>query len=293
MRIASRGTLPVGLFEGSSRVRTACCSLPSMSNVDYAVFLPRRLSHPGCVAAGTQLATHHEALKKELKETKVKLSPKVEAAVARVIERTHGLEHMPSSDATMMEIDRGTDRNIAGMHDQLDAIERSFDHAWILPLSDADAARLADASLVRSSVLPAGTSFLKLVYSRQWAQMSAMMKALSQDDVAAAVKRLGLGVEVARLSRWVDLYGAKLGLTERKAADPSVAGVEEWHDAYGELLAHVHSEYNDRKDDTHAKIRDALLSPYNTQADEERRADQKRAKRKDSGAAPAPTDQPS
>ncbi len=259
--------------------------------MDTSLFLPRRLSHSGATVAGTQLATHHEDLKKALKEIKIKLSSKVEAAVTLVLEHTKAIEALPASDATMMEIDRGTDRAIAGIHDQLDAIERSFDHAYLLPLTGEESARLADASLVRGSVLPAGTSFLKLVYTQQWAQMSAMMNALAVKETAAAVTRLGLGVEVGRLRRWVELYGAKLGLTERKQADPAVAGVQAWHDAYGELFAHVYSEYNDRKDETHAKIRDALLSPYTNQADEERRVEQKAKARREKGTTPTPGDQ--
>lgn len=259
-----------------------------MTQPDYAVFLPRRLSHPGCIVAGTKLGTHRKDLEKELGAIQVELSPKVEASIALVLDVTKTLERLPSSDATMVEIDRGTDRCIAGFHDQLDAIERSFDHAVILPRTDDENARLADASLVRAAVLPRGTAFLKSVYSQQWTVMSAMMYGLAVEDVAAAVGRLGLTVEVARLGRWTELYGAKLGVTERKHADPSVVGVQAWHDAYGELFAHVHSEYNDRKDDTHAKIRAALLSPYTQQADEERRAEL-RAKARRSKADSAPT----
>jgi hypothetical protein len=259
--------------------------------MDYSIFLSRRLSQPGCSVAGTQLGTQHENLKTELKGLKIKLSPKVEATIVLVLEQTKIVEALPSSDATMMEIDRGTDRCIAGIHDQLDAIERTFDHGSILPLTDDESARLADASLVRGSVLPAGTSFLKLVYKQQWAQMSSMLSALAVKETAAAVTRLGLAVEVGRLRRWVELYGAKLGLTEVKQADPGVAGVQAWHDAYGELFAHVHSEYNDRKDETHAKIRDALLSPYTNQADEERRVEQKAKARREKANTPPAADQ--
>jgi hypothetical protein len=249
--------------------------------MDYAIFLPRRLSHAGCIVAGTKLATHHEALAKELKQLKTKLAPKVESAVIAVVEKTKALELLSSSDATMVEIDRGTDRCIAGFNDQLDAIERCFDHASILPLTESETSRLADATLVRSVALPHGTGFIKLVYTQQWVHMSAMVTALGGAETAAAVERLGLTAEADRLRRWVGLYGAKLGVTEQKHADPAVIAIEAWHAAYGALFTHVHSEYDDDKDDLHAKIRDVLTSPYNTQADEERRAEQKaKAKRK-------------
>lgn len=50
----------------------------------------------------------------------------------------------------MTEIDRGTDRCIGAFGSVLDSIVRAFDHEGILPLSDEEAARRADAALVRS-----------------------------------------------------------------------------------------------------------------------------------------------
>lgn len=253
--------------------------------MDYQSLLTRRITHPGCVVAGTKLAAHHadivEALKKEKDKDDRKLTSKVETSVLLVIKETKVLEGLSTTDATMTEVDRGADRCIAGFDNTLDALQRMYDHESVLPLTDEESARLADITLVRSSVLPQGTDFLRLVYSLQWVRMSAMMEALASTEVASAVKRLGLTPEVARLRRWADLYGEKLGVTARKQADPVVAALEAWHEAYGELFAHVLSDYNDRKRELHAKVRDALLSPYNDIADEERRADQKaRAKRK-------------
>jgi hypothetical protein len=67
----------------------------------------------------------------------------------------------------------------------------------------------------------------------------------------------------------------KLGVTEAKAADPAIKAVEAWHEAYGTLLVQVHAEYDDDKDESHALLRDRLLSPYEDAAEEERRADQR------------------
>lgn len=247
----------------------------------YSAFLPRRLSQAGCVVAGTQLGAHRD----KLKEQKIKLSAKIDAAVQAVLEKTKAVEVLASTDATMTEIDRGTDRNIAGFDDQLEGIERSFDHVSILPLNGEQSARLADAVAVRAALLPSGTGFLKLVYSQQWVRMSAMIKALDGKETAAAVKRLGLGAEAERLKQWVALYGAKLGVTEAKETDPAAVAVEAWHEAYGELTVHVHSEYGSAKDEAHRKIRETLVSPYHTQAEEERRAEQKMRSRRNAGEA--------
>lgn len=249
--------------------------------MDYTLFLPRRLSQAGCVIAGTKLAAHYAALQPDLEDPKPPLAPKVASSILAVDNHTRSIAALPTSDAVMIEIDRGADRCIAALDDQLEGIQRSFDHASILPLTDEEQARLADATLVRGALLPAGTGFLRLVYSQQWARMSAMITALDRVEVTAAIARLGLGSEIARLRRWVEIYGVKLGVTERKQADPAAAAIEAWHQAYGELIAHLHSEYNDRRDELQAKIREALLAPYHEQADEERRAEQKaKAKRK-------------
>lgn len=236
-----------------------------------AAFLARRLTPSGCIVAGTKLAAHRETLKSK----KIKLAPKVDAAAQSVIAATEAIEALGSTDATMVEIDRGTDRCIGAFNGQLASIERAFDHDDILPLTEDEAARRRDALLVRSEVLSSGTDFVRLVYSQQWVRMSAMIKALDDKEVKAAVERLGLSAEAGRLRRWTELYGKKLGVTEAKGSDPAVRAVEAWHEAYGTLLVQVHAEYDDDKDETHALLRDRLLSPYKDAADEERRAEQR------------------
>lgn len=254
----------------------------------YAPFLPRRCSQSGCVVAGTKLATRYDKLKPVLKEAKTKLVPKVDSAVQAILAKTKTIEGLATTEATMTEIDRGTDRCIAAFQSELDAIERVFDHGVILPLTDEQATRLDDALMVRGALLPLGTGFLKLVYSQQWVHMNNMAKGLADKDVDAAIKRLGLTAEKARLLGWVALYGSKLGVTETKAADPSAVSIEAWHEAYGELLVHVHSEYGNANDAIHGEIRTALLGPYNEQVDEERRVDQKTRGKRQPAAPESP-----
>lgn len=247
----------------------------------YSTFLPRRLSLSGCITSGTKLGTHRD----KLNELKIPLSARVDAAAQTVVDKTHAVTLLASTDATMNAIDRGTDRHIAGFDDQLESIERSFDHASLLPLTASQSARLADAVAVRTALFPTGTGFLKGVYYEQWVRMMAIVKALDGTETAAAVTRLGLSAEALRLKHWVTLYGARLGVTEAQASDPAAVAVEAWHEAYGELTVHVYSEYGSAKDEVHGKIRAMLISPYQMQADEERRGEQKaRLKRKASEA---------
>lgn len=255
--------------------------------MQFTNFLPRRLSQPGCIVAGTRLVSHRDAIQKELEEHNSQLAPKVAEAIEKVASATKTVEGLTSTDYTMQEVDRGTDRCIAGTDDQLESIERSFDHASILPLSDAQAARLADARLVRGALLPAGTRFLQLPYSEQWVRMTAMLGALEDTKVQAAVERLAMGPEIERIQAWVALYGAKLGVTEMKDTDPAAVAIDAWHEAYGELIVRVHAAYDDSKSDLHPRIRRALLSPYEDQAEDERRAAHKARSRQqpdDSGA---------
>ncbi|WP_437950411.1 phosphoenolpyruvate--protein phosphotransferase [Sorangium sp. So ce296] len=236
-----------------------------------SAFLARRLTPSGCIIAGTKLTAHREALKSK----KIKLSAKVDAAAQSVIAATEVIAALGGTDASMVAIDRGADRCIGAFNGQLDAIERAFDHDGILPLTEDEAARRGDALLVRSEVLSAGIDFVRLVHSQQWVRMSAMIKALERKDVKAAVERLGLSAEVGRLRRWTELYGQKLGVTEAKSADPALKAVEAWHEAYGTLMVQVHAEYDDDRDETHALLRDRLLSPYEDAAEEARRAEQR------------------
>ncbi|WP_437983609.1 hypothetical protein [Sorangium sp. So ce117] len=73
--------------------------------------------------------------------------------------------------------------------------------------------------------------------------------------------------------------------------DDVLKAVEAWHEAYGTLLVQAHAEYDDDKDETHALLRDRLLSPYEDVAEEERRADQRAraaSARKKADAEPEP-----
>jgi len=247
----------------------------------FATFLPRRLSQGGCVVAGTRFGSNFDRLKKELKDEKSKLSAKVTSAAQSLMAATLDVEALTTTDASMVLVDRGADRCVAAVQAILDGIERAFDYGQILPLSGEQTARLEDARTVRAALLPNGTGFLKLVYSQQWLVMSTMAKTMADKDVTAAIKRLGIEQEAARIQSWVTLYGNKLGVTEAQNADAAVVAVDAWHQAYGQLWVHAHSEYDDLKDDLHTRIRASLLSPYETQAEEERRAEQKaRDKRK-------------
>lgn len=228
------------------------------SSMIYSTFLPRCVSQGGCIVAGTRVATAQQKLKDE----KIKLLAKPDTAVQKVIDSTRAIEALTTTDAAMLDIDRGTDRSIAGFHDELDAIERCLDRGDILPLTEAQSARLADATTVRGTLLADGTYFLKLPYSQQWVPMSNMVKAMDEQPAADAIERLGLTPEADRVKSSVALYGAKLGVTETRSVDPAARAIDAWHEAMGELMVRVHDAYDDPNDPTHKKVREALTAPY-------------------------------
>lgn len=256
--------------------------------MNYSGFLSRRLSYERCIVAGTQL----KALRAQLKDDKVKLSPKSDAASAAVIAKTTDLEALTSSETPMNVLDRVTDRCIAGWHDGLDAVERALDGGDTVPLTPKQEARRKDATLVRSTILPAGTSMLRLPYGQQWVRMSTMVKAMKQDEVQAAIERLGMSDEAERVEQLVAIYGARLGITETKDADPTAMAIEAWHEAYGALVVHAHSEYDNAKEASLLALRDSLVSPYEAQAEDQRRADQKARDKRKAGDSPAPPKTP-
>jgi len=243
--------------------------------MNQADFLPRRLSQEGCVVAGTQL----DANGKKLHSDKVKLQPKVAAAVTAVHAATAAVAALETTDAAMVLVDRGADRCIAAFDRQLGDIAAGLDHENLLPLVGDEGARKADALLVRSNAFAQGTAFLKLPYRRQWSIMTALTATLAEKDIAAAVRRLGVQREVDRVGRWTSLYGAKLGITQAKDVDAAAVAVDAWHTAWGRLVVQVHAAYEDDADAGEEKIRQALLSPYDAQAAAERKADA-RPKRK-------------
>ena len=79
--------------------------------MDYTLFLPRRLSQAGCVIAGTKLAAHHAALQQDLEDPKPPLASKVESSILAIDNHTRSIAALPTSDAVMIEIDRGADRS--------------------------------------------------------------------------------------------------------------------------------------------------------------------------------------
>jgi hypothetical protein len=241
--------------------------------MNHAELLPRRLSLAGCKIVGTRLRT---ALA-DLKSRNLFLAAKSAARAAEVQERTAAFDALPSDEVAMISLDNAADRAVAAFHDALEAIERSFDHGHLLPLDAAQSARKEAASSLRRSLFPAGTGFLRLPYLQQWSSLDSLGKALAAS--AKAIQDLGLALEAARLRSWIDLYGARLGITQPPTTqtDQAAQAVQAWHEAWGKFLSAVFTEHDSEQEED-LQFR-ALLRFYPDQAVEER-AREERARKK-------------
>jgi len=243
--------------------------------------LPRRLDAGGCVIAGNQLAAHRKALAQQ----KIKLTKEVDARVDAVVAATEPIATISADETTMTSVDRGADRFIAGFDGIFAEIERSFDHEDVVPLTAAEQDLRDTARALRGRLFPTGTDYLRLPYRTQWTRMSALHAETKKSENVADAKKLGLSLWLARLERWVTLYGAKLGVTEAQDdVDPVAKAVDAWHVAWADLLLEVRSTYRDAGKPEHVTIRKQLLSPYEDEARRERAEEvkaQERAKRRE------------
>jgi hypothetical protein len=250
--------------------------------MDSTNLISRRLSPDACVAAGTQLAAEAKALVVEGTD----LHPDIASQIDAVAEWTSKLQAFSGSSMRMWDVDRGADRALAAFDDVLEAIERTFADAVTLPVAPEEQQRVALATEVRRAIFPGGTGFLNLPFFKEWARLVDIKKALGENQ--AALASLGLAFEAGRVARWIDLYGACLGLTEAGSdkVDQFAVALDGWLAAWGELAVAVlyHHKGGDEKS---VMVRTKLLGPYERAAEQERAEVRKRraknAKKKKTG----------
>jgi hypothetical protein len=148
----------------------------------------------------------------------------------------------------MTAIDNATDRATAAFDNFLEAIENSFDHDHLLLLDATQSARKNAASTLRQALFPEGTSYLRLPYLQQWSRLDSLGKALAANEQTLQV--LGLTLEATRLRAWIDLYGARLGITQAPTvqADQVAQAIQAWHEAWGGFLSAVMTEHDSAQD---------------------------------------------
>jgi hypothetical protein len=241
--------------------------------MNHAELLPRRLSLAGCKIVGTRLRTALDGLTAK----SLQLGAKSAARAVEVQVRTTAFDSLDSSELSMTAIDNATDRATAAFDNFLEAIENSFDHDHLLLLDATQSARKNAASTLRQALFPEGTSYLRLPYLQQWSRLDSLGKALAANEQTLQV--LGLTLEATRLRAWIDLYGARLGITQAPTvqADQVAQAIQAWHEAWGGFLSAVMTEH-DSAQDGDLQFR-ALLRFYTDQAAEERAHEQRSRKK--------------
>jgi hypothetical protein len=140
--------------------------------------------------------------------------------------------------------------------------------------------RASAASLLHSTFFSGGLTFLNLKHRQQWLKLDEIHQTLARTDIQNAIQTLGINQEIDRIKYWIDRYGRALGITQVKTAsgDALYQAVTEWHTALKKLATQTHAHYDDDANPEHLNLRKLLLSSYDEQAEEERKAE--RADRK-------------
>ena len=201
-----------------------------MSN---AKILPRQLSNAGCKSVGTSL----EAILEDLKSKATSLSPQVEASAKVVLEVTHRLLGFSHEKESMSDIDHGTDDTLAPFYEWLYAAVEfySHPHAHLIPLTVEEQGRLHHFRMLLEELFPEGTYFLSLRHREQWHHLTRLQANLTKPEIQLRLSALGLNTEAARILKWVERYGVRLGITkvEPEVTDPHSQLVHEWHEGLG------------------------------------------------------------
>jgi hypothetical protein len=253
-----------------------------MSN---AKILPRQLSAAGCKQVGAALESTLAALSSK----GVTLAANVDASAKAVIEVTQRLKAGSHEKESMSDLDHGTDDTIAPFYEWLYAAVEfySHPHASLIPLTVEEQARLHHFRMLLEELFPEGTYFLSLRHRDQWQHLNRLQSTLAKAEVQSRLTALNLNTEASRISKWIERYGIRLGITkvDPNVTDPHSQLIHEWHEAWGDFSVDVRSAYKGKTDPSENALRDQLLSPYETHVEEERKKNRGRKGNREQGAA--------
>lgn len=241
-------------------------------------YTTRRLDESACAQAGTKLRSNAEALRKEGEI----LTEKLEQALAK-----HGEVTQVIADSirgvTMPVIDRGTDTSVSGFQNLLEGIEATFISTSFLQTSPEAQARQQRASRLLELCFPRGTGYLNLPHGEQWVELNKLKTALSTDEAKALVSKLGLALEVEHLMKWIELYGARAGITQslESPSRRAKALLDDWHKSYDRVAVQAQAAYDDEDDPEHRRKLALFLGPYEEQLEKLRQEAREAARRRE------------
>lgn len=177
-------------------------------------------------------------------------------------------------------LDGDLDNSGYAIHDALEAKLRAFSSQQ-LPLSPEEKQAADDARVLLGALYPKGKAPFNYPYVAEWNAVATMLQTAAQPEHSARIQRLGLGLELGRLQRCHQAFGALIGISSHAEA-PAAAEFEE---ALHALLALVIAYYG-RNEEKHQRWREVLAGPY------QRHVEAYRERRRRGAQAPAPTPEP-
>jgi hypothetical protein len=233
--------------------------------MSFNALLHHRLSPDGCRKVGQELEKNLGILQKQ----NTRLTLTVEAEANRVLQRVHDLEAL-GEDASMSAVDQGTDRMIAGFFGLFSARELCYSFTEVTELEPREKERYELCRRTRMYLFPDGTRFVQEPYEEQWRHLDKLQQTLSSPEAQAAIHDLGMDIESARLLRWIDSYGKRVGATQT-ISDRDVLisrAVERFHLAWEDFTLEVRHAFKDHSPESN-RICLLLLSGYDRQSRKE------------------------
>jgi hypothetical protein len=250
---------------------------------------PRLLSAVGCQIVGTQLQTKANDYERQ----GWTLHPQVKSSALLVGVATAKVSVILRDGESMNTIDRGTDSAVSSFFGLLQQGAHFYSHRYaeVVPLSPEEDERRRLFVSATHTLFPDKTSFLIYPHREQWTALDALKARILSPEMQKVIIQLALTPEAERVLRWIDMYGARMGITGAKEGGSVSLGeaVSEWHEVWAEFMADVLSNYKGKGDPEAARLRVYLLEGFDEQAEaereQERRARLKAESRKEGDAS--------
>ncbi len=180
------------------------------------------------------------------------------------------------------KVDRATDTVVISVDHLLEAAENALLDS-VVPLGEAQQQTLARVRLIRTSVFPQGTQFIRRPMDLEWPALRNVQSALGDPEVAAAVDALGLRAVVDHLLAHIARYGQAVGQEAGAAGTAEEKASLAWHEAFKLFAAQVMVDYE--KD---AALRQELLGAYEVQLAQQQSSARAARARRAQEVEPAP-----
>jgi hypothetical protein len=233
--------------------------------MSFQLLLHQKLSMKGCILVAQELERRY----KLSKEQGTKLPMAIEAEIEKIVLLGKVLEPL-GSDVSMNTIDQGTDRMIAGFFGLFSARELCYTFSEVIAIKPEEQEVFTLCNKTKTKLFPEGTKFVQESHENQWKHLQKLQTQLSTPDIQAALYGLGMSQEAARLLRWIDAYGSRLGATQtRSVRDQQLTvAVASFHSAWEEFTVEVRHAFKDHSAESN-RICLLLLSPYDRQIEKE------------------------